>query len=127
MEGYKTEQFVDKIDDNLLCPICHDVLRDPIMSCEEGHSFCRYCIGQWLRSVDRCPLDNSLIEDRNFSRNLTVRGVIDNLKVYCHPQREDKNHNQESAPVDVGSIDAAQKCTWIGKLGTLPKHQQTCP
>jgi hypothetical protein len=44
-------------------------------------------------------LDNSVIDDKNLSRNLALRGIIENLKVNCHPQ---DNETEESTADSEG-------------------------
>lgn len=40
--------FVGRVDEDLLCVICHNVLLNPY-SCKEGHTFCHSCICEWLK------------------------------------------------------------------------------
>lgn len=36
--------FVDPVEDELQCPICHLVLDKPVSHCSQGHTFCQTCI-----------------------------------------------------------------------------------
>ena len=38
------------------CPICHDVLRDPVSITNCGHDFCKHCIQDWLKIRPSCPI-----------------------------------------------------------------------
>ena len=58
MMGYDLNQFRNQaIDEEFLCSICYDVLKDPVRGkCE--HVFCRKCIQTWLHQYDSpkdCP------------------------------------------------------------------------
>lgn len=76
----------------------HEVLQDPV-SCKDGHAFCNECITKWLTTNNTCPSDNTLLKKENLVRLLMVRGVIDNLEVYCQPQ---DTENTETKANDVG-------------------------
>lgn len=36
--------FVDPVDDELQCPICHLVMDKPVSHCSQGHTYCQSCI-----------------------------------------------------------------------------------
>ncbi|XP_060929459.1 E3 ubiquitin-protein ligase TRIM35-like [Limanda limanda] len=49
--------MASRLEEDLCCPICHDVFRDPvILSC--SHSFCKDCVKSWWedKEVKFCPL-----------------------------------------------------------------------
>ncbi|XP_028415456.1 E3 ubiquitin-protein ligase NRDP1-like [Dendronephthya gigantea] len=53
--GYDPSRFIGEVKDDLLCCVCHDVLNNPRL-CENGsHSFCSYCISNWLEINATCP------------------------------------------------------------------------
>mgnify|MGYP005844986183 CR=1 FL=1 len=46
--GYDTSLFVDQpIDSNLICTVCHQVLRKPVSVCSNGHVSCESCLDEW--------------------------------------------------------------------------------
>ncbi|KAI9273675.1 WD40-repeat-containing domain protein [Sporodiniella umbellata] len=54
---------VDKVEEELCCPICHDIMKEVIAtSC--GHSFCYECICEQIKYQPECPLFNRLAELR---------------------------------------------------------------
>jgi len=54
--GFPATRVKGFVDDEVLCSICQDILRDPVQTpCE--HAFCRVCIHTWLRSRSICPVD----------------------------------------------------------------------
>eukprot|EP00003_Mantamonas_plastica_P033268 TRINITY_DN940_c1_g1_i1.p1 TRINITY_DN940_c1_g1~~TRINITY_DN940_c1_g1_i1.p1 ORF type:complete len:433 (+),score=119.35 TRINITY_DN940_c1_g1_i1:41-1300(+) len=87
--------------ESLTCQICLEIFDDPVcMAC--GHTFCRKCIKQEMKSRQRCPLDRrNLGGNAPMFRNTTVshlidglpmrcsRGVIYNKKTHCWEQRKD--------------------------------------
>ena len=57
-DTYNTDNVI-KVDElyDLLCPICLNILKDPI-SCssnKNSHSFCKKCIDKYLKQYNNCP------------------------------------------------------------------------
>ena len=49
--------MASRLEEDLCCPVCHDVFRDPVLlSC--SHSFCKDCVKSWWKDkeVKECPL-----------------------------------------------------------------------
>ncbi|XP_053290406.1 E3 ubiquitin-protein ligase TRIM35-like [Pleuronectes platessa] len=49
--------MASRSEEDLCCPVCHDVFRDPVvLSC--SHSFCKDCVESWWKEkeVKECPL-----------------------------------------------------------------------
>ena len=44
-----------RIRDEFLCPITHDLLREPVVACD-GHTYERTAIEKWLRSRNISPM-----------------------------------------------------------------------
>ena len=54
--GYATDRFKFSVDRNFLCPICADVLKDPVQ-CQNQHYFCKECIKKHLETNGKsCPI-----------------------------------------------------------------------
>ena len=54
--GYATDRFKFSVDRNFLCPICADVLKDPVQ-CQNQHHFCKECIKKHLETnAKSCPI-----------------------------------------------------------------------
>ncbi|XP_031551617.1 TNF receptor-associated factor family protein DDB_G0272340-like isoform X2 [Actinia tenebrosa] len=109
--GFKAEQFVKSVDENLFCAICTEVFEDPV-SCKDGHTFCKGCIHKWLEINRKCPMDNNYLTKIYLFPQFTVKGIVDNLEVYCHPCAQAK------AP--------SEGCGWVGKLQHLAHHRKNC-
>ena len=81
------------------CPICLDVVLDPKLATDCGHSFCATCIGNWEEERKPCPLCNKqlkLVDDKRLER------ILNGYEVYC--PNKDKG------------------CEWTGELGQLEDH-----
>jgi len=71
------DEFVEPVDDEFLCVICHCFAAKPHI-CREGHTFCLACIEAWLqqstscrqqtpeaRQTARMPVDGTSLEPRS--------------------------------------------------------------
>ena len=54
--GYEDSRFETKVDVNLHCVICTEVLKDPVQCSRNEHHFCSKCIAKHLKHMSR-PLD----------------------------------------------------------------------
>ena len=74
--------FFEPVPDELLCPICHEVLNEPLQTtC--GHLFCEKCLNTSLRKArSSCPTCRTHCSARGFSDKHTERKV-NNLQVKC--------------------------------------------
>lgn len=66
-----------------VCLFSREVFQDPV-SCKSGHTFCSVCIREWLRTRNRCPLDNNALAEQDLVHSLALKGIIENLQVCCH-------------------------------------------
>ena len=54
--GYAADRFKISVDSNFLCPICSEVLKDPVQ-CQNQHYFCKVCIKKHLETnAKSCPI-----------------------------------------------------------------------
>lgn len=58
-------EFVTPPSQSLLCPVCHDVCHEPLITNVCHHSFCTACIFQTLEQGESaCPLCRRHLSDR---------------------------------------------------------------
>ena len=131
--------------DNLICPICYNILKDPI-SCnytEKSHTFCKVCILKSLKINDKCPLCKQTFE---FVTNKKVKELLQKLKFKCKYAEEgcqrildypfyfihlDKCEFKEAlyeCQVEKYSYakKVLQKCKYEGTFKKLMKHFKNC-
>lgn len=68
-------------DEDLCCPVCHDVYRDPVvLQC--SHSLCRSCVVSWWgEKGDReCPICKSISTQPDPPSNLALRNLCESLQ-----------------------------------------------
>jgi len=80
-------RFVHPIPDELKCPICFELLADPVITRECGHTFCRDCLAKCIaaaRSSSKCPTCRADY-DRQVqpNRNHVVGSLVENILVWC--------------------------------------------
>ena len=81
--SYPIDNLIDKDKaDNLICPICLQLLKNPI-SCSErinSHSFCKECIDEFLKEKDACPICKSNFE---YKIKNNIIQEVNNLYFFC--------------------------------------------
>lgn len=83
-EGSTLEvQFVHALSPQLICPICHDLFRVPLITRHCSHSFCSQCIQRSLEGEPSCPVCRFQLGTGDLHPNLALAGIIDELQVYC--------------------------------------------
>lgn len=110
--GFDPALFVNQpVDEYAICSICQDVMDQPTMVCNQGHSFCLDCITAWQKVNRDCPDCRTQLY-RNMPFNRALHGMIRGFQVSC-PEKEDDN----------------TRCVWQGSLGMyLDSHAKTeCP
>jgi len=75
--------FVERPPDDLFCPICLDVLEDPVTAlC--GHTFCAQCIARWMAAESTCPVDRQPIESVSaLVPNGALAARVGALTIWC--------------------------------------------
>ena len=106
-QGYDDRRFEGQVRQDLLCSICHGVLRDPRTCNNKEHPFCLSCITQHLRNSHTCPecrehlTPETLKDPPRFLKN-----ILSELKIKCE-------YN-------------ARGCPGFVLLGNLQNHVDRC-
>ena len=144
---YNVNDVVEGKDyiDILICPICYNILKDPI-SCnftEKSHSFCKNCIMQCLKINDKCPICKQTFK---FGTNKKVKELLPKLKFKCkyaeegcqkifdysyypfHLEKCEFKENLYECQVEKYNFKnkAFQKCNYEGTFKKIMKHFKTC-
>lgn len=70
-------ESIKKIEKTLSCSICHGTMRAAVMLSKCGHSFCSYCIRQYLYTEQSCPLCRKPATESDIVRNIAVIEIAD--------------------------------------------------
>ena len=92
------------ISDDLKCPLCLDLLKEPALTSCCGQHFCQKCIDNVKAETHICPLCN----ENKFETFLDKQKqrTVNALKVYCRMR--------------------VRGCEWEGELGKLNQHLDIC-
>ncbi|CAM2712428.1 unnamed protein product [Rotaria socialis] len=67
-----------RIPDALLCPITSDLFEDPVLA-EDGHTYERQAIVQWIRQNGTSPITREPLHEKNLRTNYTIRKLVEEL------------------------------------------------
>ncbi|XP_017067964.1 E3 ubiquitin-protein ligase NRDP1 [Drosophila eugracilis] len=82
--GFDLNNIVGNVDEELICPICTDVLEEPVQSSECEHAYCRACIDKWMLQKQICPVDRSvLLYTHLVPVSRLMRNMLARLKIKC--------------------------------------------
>lgn len=74
------EEFLKNIfGKNLLCPISHQIMKDPVIDPSSGRSFERLEIYKWLETSNLSPLTRVPINIDHLVSNVTLKNVIEDV------------------------------------------------
>lgn len=91
--GYDVNRFVEQVDEEVICPICFNVLEDPIQINYCEHSYCKQCINEWLIEHPNCPIDREKVSSRNLSPiSRLLRVLLSRLRIRCENESRGCNH-----------------------------------
>ena len=124
LEDLNFSDHNDDIIDHFYCPICKDVMLEPYSIYECSHTFCQPCV--LSINNDKCPLCR--IEFEESKLNLSLRGLVDKLKVSCiscnwnGTFEQSKNHLKSECPKLV-----LCQCDKIITKENYDNHIEICP
>lgn len=78
-----TNQQLSSPPRDFLCPITREIMQNPVLLIEDGHSYELYAIQRWLRDHNSSPMTNKTLRDRRFVHNFNLKNAIEE---YCAQQ-----------------------------------------
>lgn len=106
--GHDLELFVypERISSELICPICTQVLKNPVQTPSE-HLFCEEELLEWMSHSTLCPVTQSELDPASIKRpGRIIMNMLGELEMYC-PNR-------------------CNGCCWVGTMDTLKAHIGSC-
>ena len=105
--GYEDHRFETKVDENLHCIICTEVLKDPVQCRRNEHHFCRNCIIKHLKNFPKCPTCNDPLTVETLARpQRFLANTLSCLKISCD--------------------NSERGCRKVVELGSLATHVASC-
>ena len=92
MDDFKMEEFANEesvieddiysnFKDSVICPICHDIIINPVMCMNCQNSYCQKCIDNWSKRDNRCP---NHCENPNYKKSIEKNTILSKLKFKCN-------------------------------------------
>ncbi len=83
------------MEDNIIsiisCPITHQIFRYPVLA-EDGHSYEKSAIENWLSTSLKSPLTNKLLVDTTLHTNFSMKMIVDYF-LDIHPEWKERQHS----------------------------------
>ncbi|CAF2642100.1 unnamed protein product [Rotaria sp. Silwood2] len=76
---------------DFLCPITREIMQNPVLLIEDGHSYELHAIERWLQDHNSSPMTNKPLDDRRFVNNFNLKNAIEE---YCAQQKMILSANQ---------------------------------
>uniref|UniRef100_A0A671XAV8 Nuclear factor 7, brain-like n=3 Tax=Sparus aurata TaxID=8175 RepID=A0A671XAV8_SPAAU len=78
MKRHSETKMASRLEEDLCCPVCHDVFREPVvLSC--SHSFCKDCLQRWWteRQTQECPVCRKRSSKNQPAVNLVLKNLCE--------------------------------------------------
>ena len=138
--GFVDPSFVAGATDSHTCAICMQLLENPVIACDEGHTFCYGCLDDALKRDDRCPTCRA--EEIVFVKCRALENSIAEMKMRCEhsapaaapaeepaPKRRcAKVRRCSTAPASCAMMAPANGlgCEWRGRVSEYRAHLDVC-
>jgi hypothetical protein len=126
MPGYDITLFKNLSNseaDELICPICSCIFKDPIVTQCCRQTYCNECINEWLKGHNTCPNDRKTLSPSDLSKPpRNFNNMLDNLVIKCSfsgcvetlPLEKLEQHSRECLYNPEGICNCGEK---IGNRG----------
>jgi TNF receptor-associated factor 4 len=74
------EEF-QEISEDMICIICQNIVRTPVLCQECNGLFCYQCINKWNSSYPTCPACRKKFKEKNLPKNFL--NIINKIKLLC--------------------------------------------
>lgn len=129
-ESYDRNLFILAPNDLLECPICSNIMKDPVQCTAQGHTFCRFCVMKALDWSETCPTCREPLKKDKLLPNRLACSIIEDAQVHCFSYEftaEGKVKDTEGSIQSVLDNDESyESCEWSGKLRDAESHYKQC-
>ncbi|CAL9692603.1 unnamed protein product [Knipowitschia caucasica] len=92
-------QMTEVMQNELECIICSEFFIEAVnLNC--AHSFCKYCIQQWRKKKDQCPICSQAIvsQTRCLALDNCIDSMVENLSLELKRRRQELVNERKGAP-----------------------------
>ena len=124
----------DKLNKELICLICTNILNNPRECSECQTNFCKYCIETWNKTNKTCPNRCKKLTLRKTHKMVT--NLLNELIVKCKHTKTGcktaikyellKKHECSCAFKESFCQNKHKGCKYRGVLKTIPEHMKEC-
>lgn len=83
--GYERSRFESSVDENFLCSICLNVVKDGRICRNNDHIFCCYCIEEHIRvNSPNCPECQEELTQATLRQARIIKNFLSKLKINCN-------------------------------------------
>ena len=103
MENYINEETVVKdgvyliFKDDVICPICSNLIINPMMCMRCQNVYCKKCIEAWNKKDNKCP---NRCENPDYHKSLEKSNTLSKLKFKCEKCGEEILYNNVQKHMD---------------------------
>jgi len=123
-DSYDEKLFAKPQSDHLKCPICFNIMKDPVTCVSQGHTFCRYCVTRHLDRIETCPTCREPLKKDKLIPSRLIRSLIEDAEVHCFSYQSSQDNEIQAKKRNGGEV--AESCDWIGKLNDAERHYNEC-
>lgn len=95
----------ERISSQLICPICTQVLKNPVQTSTD-HLFCEDELLEWLTRSNLCPVTKAVLEPEKIKKPRIILNMLAELEVFCE--------------------NKCEGCVWTGPHDQLIAHVKGC-
>lgn len=123
-KSYDENLFVKPLSEEFKCPICLNIMNDPVQCPTQGHTFCRRCVSEHLNLAETCPTCREPLTKAQLLPSRLIRSLIEDAEVHCLSYEASQNEEIKSGK----KIEAqfAGVCFESTKLREAQLHYDQC-
>mmetsp|Transcript_12837 Transcript_12837/g.13867 ORF Transcript_12837/g.13867 Transcript_12837/m.13867 type:complete len:292 (+) Transcript_12837:491-1366(+) len=104
--GRDLEQYVhpERVSSQLICPICTQVLKNPVQTATE-HLFCEDELLEWMTRSNLCPITKTVLNPSEIRKpSRIILNMLSELQIFCNYR--------------------GKGCAWVGNEEQLTSHME---
>ena len=74
------DAIFEAFKEEVKCPICQNILINPMMCMGCQNVFCKKCTDEWAKKDDKCP---SRCKNQNYQKSIEKKNILSKLKFKC--------------------------------------------